>query len=183
MAVASPSASRSVSVSQSYFKLFGLPQQFNLDLSKLEAAYLTVQQQVHPDRHATADDAQKRVALQLATLANTAYQTLRHPLKRGFYLCELEGLDPQLETNTVMPSDFLIQQMEWREEKDESGENIVALERLLKNVQQTKKEYLREVAQLFDEAHDSTAALEKLRATLFIERFESELDEAIADLV
>ena len=44
-----------------------------------------------------------------------AYQTLRNPLKRARYLLSLHGVDTQEETNTAMPMDFLMQQMEWRE--------------------------------------------------------------------
>lgn len=181
--VVSPSASKSPIAAQNYFELFGLPKRFEVDLPALEQAYLTVQHQVHPDRHASADDAQKRVALQLATYANSAYQTLRHPLKRGFYLCELAGLDPQLETNTAMPAEFLVQQMEWREAKDDAQDNVAALENLMKDVLAAKKEYVQAISHLFDESQDMPAALEKLRAALFIERFEDELDQAIADLV
>lgn len=178
---ANPSESRGFT--QNYFDLFGLPRQFEIDLSALEKAYLTVQQEVHPDRHARSGDAQKRVALQMATLANTAYQTLRNPLKRGFYLCELEGLDPKLETNTAMPTDFLMQQMEWRESMDDAQGNLPLLEQLMKDVQVLKKEYLNSLGPLFDQDKNAQAALEKLRASLFIERFEEELDDAIAELI
>jgi molecular chaperone HscB len=45
-----------------------------------------------------------------------AYQTLKNPQKRAQYLCELNGVDLQTESNTAMPMAFLMQQMEWREE-------------------------------------------------------------------
>jgi molecular chaperone HscB len=183
MNVVAANLSESKVFTQNYFDLFGLPKQFKIDLPALEKAYLTVQQEVHPDRHATSGDAQKRVALQMATLANTAYQTLRSPLKRGFYLCELEGLDPKLETNTSMPTDFLMQQMEWRESMDDAQGDLAALEKLMKDVQVLKKEYLNSLETLFDVNNDAPAALEKLRASLFIERFEEELDDAIAELI
>jgi molecular chaperone HscB len=178
--VVNPSEFRSAR--QNYFDLFGIPKQFKVDLPALEKAYLLIQQEVHPDRHATSGDAQKRVALQMATLVNTAYQTLRHPLKRGFYLCELEGLDPKLETNTSMPTDFLMQQMAWRESMEDAQSDLNALEILMKAVQALKKDYLNSLEALFDESKNLPAALEKLRAALFIDRFADELDDKIADL-
>ena len=57
--------------------MFGLAQQFELDTTVLEQAYRQVQQQVHPDKFATATETEKRVAMQGATLANEAYQTLK----------------------------------------------------------------------------------------------------------
>ncbi|MDB5918051.1 MAG: Fe-S protein assembly co-chaperone HscB, partial [Massilia sp.] len=100
---------------QNHFDLFQLPARFTIDVKALDAAYRDVQGQVHPDRFINATDAEKRVAMQWATRANEAYQTLKNPQKRARYLCELNGVDLQTESNTAMPMDFLMQQMEWRE--------------------------------------------------------------------
>ena len=121
--------------------------------------------------------------MQLATYTNTAYETLKNPIKRGLYLCELAGLDPKLETNTSMPKDFLMQQMQWREELDDADEDVLAIEGLLKQVVQEKKRSLQVIADLLDDQHDQVAALEKLRAALFMDRFEEEIDQRIADLL
>ena len=105
---------------QNHFDLFHLPARFTLDMGALDAAYRDVQGQVHPDRFVNATDAEKRVAMQWATRANEAYQTLKNPQKRARYLCELNGVDLQTESNTAMPMAFLMQQMEWREELGEA---------------------------------------------------------------
>ncbi|WP_205192460.1 Fe-S protein assembly co-chaperone HscB, partial [Burkholderia sp. LMG 13014] len=101
-----------VSLKDSHFDLFHLPAQFALDETVLDAAYRTVQTQVHPDRFAAAGDAQKRIAMQWATRANEAYRTLRDPLKRASYLLSLRGVDIGAENNTAMEPAFLMQQME-----------------------------------------------------------------------
>ena len=69
-----------------HFDLFHLPQRFAVDPRALDEAYRTVQAQVHPDRFAAAGEAQKRGAMQWASQANDAYQTLKQPLKRAVYL-------------------------------------------------------------------------------------------------
>ena len=61
---------------QNHFELFQLPARFALDMSALDAAYRDVQGKVHPDRFINASSAEKRVAMQWATRANEAYQTL-----------------------------------------------------------------------------------------------------------
>ena len=81
---------------QNHFELFHLPQQFAVDLKALDQAYRDVQNQVHPDKFARSPDAEKRVAMQWATRANEAYQTLKSPLRRATYLCELHGVDGEL---------------------------------------------------------------------------------------
>ena len=68
---------------QNHFELFQLPARFDVDMDTLDAAYREVQGRVHPDRFVNASDAEKRVAMQWATRANEAYQTLRNPQKRA----------------------------------------------------------------------------------------------------
>ena len=91
---------------QNHFELFNLPQQFAVDTGALDGAFRDVQGRVHPDRFVNATDAEKRVAMQWATRANEAYQTLKNPQKRAQYLCELNGVDLQTESNTSMPVSY-----------------------------------------------------------------------------
>ena len=175
--VANPSAS------DDYFRFFGIHQQFNIDLPALDQAYLTIQKEVHPDRHARGSEVEQRVAMQMATFANTAYQTLKNPIQRGLYLCQLHGVDAKLETNTSMPAAFLMKQMEWRESLDEQAEDLPALEELMSEVEQSKENILQEIAQAIDVAKNYTHAAELLRGLLFIDKFAVELDDTIAALI
>lgn len=171
------------SASDNYFRFFGLDQQFNLDLPALDQAYLAVQKEVHPDRHARGSESEQRIAMQMATLANTAYQTLKNPIQRGLYLCHLHGVDAKLETNTAMPAAFLMKQMEWRENLDEQAEDLAALEALMEEVETSKQDTLLEIMQALDQARNYVRAAELLRGLLFIDKFAIELDDAIATLV
>ena len=101
--------------SHTHFELFGLPATYALDRERLDAAYRELQGKVHPDRFAAQPEARQRVAMQWATRVNEAYQTLKHPITRGAYLLQLEGIDPLAATNTFIAPAFLTQQMEWRE--------------------------------------------------------------------
>ncbi len=122
------------SVSDDYFHFFGLNQQFQIDLPALDQAYLAIQKEVHPDRYACGSDSEQRLAMQMTTLANTAFQTLKNPIQRGLYLCKLHGVDTHLEINTAMPATFLMKQMYWRESLDEQAEDMPALEALMAEV-------------------------------------------------
>src|SRR5690348_5123144 len=105
---------------QNHFELFHLPVQFDLDMAQLDSAFREVQGQVHPDKFVGTSSTEQRVAMQWATRANEGYQTLKNPLKRATYLCELHGVSLKTETDTAMPVEFLMQQMEWREALGES---------------------------------------------------------------
>ena len=171
------------SASDDYFRFFGLNQQFNIDLPALDQAYLAIQREVHPDRHARGSDSEQRIAMQMATLANTAFQTLKNPIQRGLYICQLHGVDAKLETNTAMPAAFLMKQMEWRESLDEQEEDLPALEALMEEVEESKAETLVEITQAIDGAKNYQRAAELLRGLLFIDKFAVELDDTIAALI
>src|SRR3954467_15569152 len=100
---------------QSHFDLFGLQPAFAVDEERLQSAYREIQSRVHPDRFAHAGDAERRASLQWTTRVNEAYRTLKDPVQRGKHLLELRGVDVGFETNTQMPTDFLLQQLELRE--------------------------------------------------------------------
>jgi molecular chaperone HscB len=175
--VANPSAS------DDYFRFFGLNQQFKIDLPHLDQAYLAIQKEVHPDRHARGSDSEQRLAMQMATLANTAHQTLKNPVQRGLYICQLHGVDAKLETNTAMPAAFLMKQMEWRESLDDQADHLESLEALMEEVESSNQTTLLEITQAIDHAKNYPRAAELLRGLLFIDKFAIELDDAIAALV
>lgn len=162
---------------ENYFELFNLAPRFQIDRSALDSSYLTIQKQVHPDMHSSGTESEKRVAMQLSTLVNTAYRTLINPVQRASYLCQLHEVDPQIETNTSMPSDFLMQQMTWREKLDEIKDNQEEMKSLVSEVENAKEQYLHQLADQIDNLQDFHAAAQSLRALLFIEKFSDQLDE------
>ena len=168
---------------QNHFELFHLPATFAIDLNALDAAYRDVQGQVHPDRFVNASDAEKRVAMQWATRANEAYQTLKHPQKRAQYLCELNGVDLKTESNTAMPMDFLMQQMEWREALGDAkaGRDADALDTLDEQVKRERKSRLEHIGQQLDKG-DYEHAAQGVRALMFLDKFGEELNFAFEAL-
>jgi molecular chaperone HscB len=164
---------------QNHFELFQLPARFDVDGGQLDAAYRDVQGRVHPDRFVNATDAEKRVAMQWATRANEAYQTLKSPEKRARYLCELNGVDLQTESNTAMPMDFLMQQMELREALGDAraARDAGALDELDAQVRSERKARLAKVGELLN-AGDYPAAAQGVRALMFLDKFSDELQHA-----
>ncbi len=164
---------------QNHFELFHLPATFAVNASALDAAYRDVQGQVHPDRFVNATDAEKRVAMQWATRANEAYQTLKSPQKRAQYLCELHGVDLKTESNTAMPMDFLMQQMEWREALGDAraAKDLGALEALEREVERERKAHMVRIGEQLD-AGDFEQAAQGVRAQMFLEKFGEELHYA-----
>ena len=165
---------------QNHFALFQLPQRFAIDLTALEKAYHGVQSQAHPDKFVHATGAEKRVAMQWATRANEAYQTLKNPLKRASYLCELHGVDLQTESNTAMPGAFLMQQMEWRDALSEAG-TLEAVDALSGEVVASRNATLKSLQGQIDDATsvDWRAVAGTVRGLMFVDRFMSDIDRRI----
>jgi molecular chaperone HscB len=168
---------------QNHFELFNLPARFEVDQTALDTAYRDVQGRVHPDRFVNATDTEKRVAMQWATRANEAYQTLRNPQKRAQYLCEINGADLQTESNTAMPMEFLMQQMEWREALGDAraAKDAEALDALDEQVKRERKERLAQIGKQLD-AGDFDSAAQGVRALMFLDKIGDEVQYAFEAL-
>jgi molecular chaperone HscB len=102
--------------SSNYFELFGLPQTYQVDPTALAERYRELQRVIHPDRFAHASDREKRLSMQGAAHINQAYQTLKDPIGRARYLLSLHGIDIEGQSRTHRDPEFLMEQMELREE-------------------------------------------------------------------
>lgn len=165
---------------QDYFQLFGLNARYRIDKAQLEHHYRTLQAQVHPDKFSHLSEAERRVSMQWATRVNEAYQTLNKPVQRARYLLSLQGVDTQEETNTAMPADFLMQQMEWREaiEEAQQAQDEDALTELENRLQREIRELERQLAVKIDDEQQYTAAAEVVRKLRFLEKLADEIASA-----
>jgi molecular chaperone HscB len=168
-------------VRQDFFTLFGLPRQQAQDVGRLDQLYRDIQARVHPDKHAHLSDSEKRMAMQWATHVNEAYQTLKDPLKRARYLLQLAGHDVGLESNTAMPAEFLMAQMELREtvaEAKEAGDadTLDDLHRRLR--QEIAGEYVH-LQQALDGGEPGRAGT-LVRQLMFQEKLFQEIDDALS---
>ncbi len=168
---------------ENHFALFQLSPTFAIDTAQLDAAYRELQSRVHPDKFAAATDTEKRIAMQWATRANEAYQTLKHPLKRASYLCELNGVDLGIESNTAMPPAFLMQQMEWREALDDArhAKDFAALESLDAELRAARRQQLDDIGALLDGGRYDEAGA-RVRQLMFVEKFGEEIERAFEAL-
>src|SRR5688500_9730774 len=139
---------RRAAAMQNHFELFGLAPAFALESEALERSYRKIQSQVHPDRFAHAGDAERRASLQWTTRVNEAFQTLKNPVTRARHLLELQGVDVAFETNTAMPPEFLMQQMELRESLESAvdAKDPARLDVLRADLRRSRSELEKEIA-------------------------------------
>jgi molecular chaperone HscB len=167
--------------SRNHFELLGLPVTFAVDANALDSAYRELQSRVHPDRYASASEAERRVAMQWATKANEAYRTLRNPVDRARYLLSLKGFDTEEESNTSMPPDFLMQQMEWRESVEEgrARRDAGVLEALRREIEASRAEMHALLARALGGERNYDAGCSLVRKLRFLDKIEGEIDDAL----
>ena len=160
------------------FELFGLTQQFAQERSVLDARWKALQGQAHPDKFAAQGAAAQRLAMQWSVRVNEAHQRLRDPIRRGAYMCELAGAPIDAERNTAMPTEFLMQQMAWREALDDADTED-AMEALLDEVLQARHSAIAQLGQLLDEQHNAPAASAVVRSLMFIDKFALDVQNSL----
>ena len=171
-----------MNLNQNHFELFDLPARFAVDATALEARYHELQREVHPDRFAAAPGPERRASMQLATRVNEAYQILKSPLRRAVYILQLRGVDPKLETNTAMPSEFLMEQISWRERIEAGSEEPEALLRLQAGLRDESRKIYETLHGQLDERRDDEAASQTARMLMFYEKLDEEIGDKLAEL-
>ena len=81
------SSKKPINLADNYFRLFRLPESYSLNGSLLEKKYKDFQKVNHPDV------SKKENAEELSAHINTAYATLKHPLRRAIYVLQLKQVD------------------------------------------------------------------------------------------
>jgi molecular chaperone HscB len=113
--------------SLSYFELFNLEPAFELDTGRLHAAKQQLQASYHPDRYVNGSDREKRLSVQMASRINQAYEALKDPIKRAYYLLEIAGIEAGDDSKTTSDTVFLMEQIELREEIEDCGSSEDAM--------------------------------------------------------
>ena len=175
----------SSTLTQNYFELFSLPQQYVLERSDLDTRYRELQRTVHPDRYASAGDQERRLSMQQATHINEAYQVLKDPLRRGRYLLELRGHAIDNQQATHQDPEFLMQQIELREALAEirrQDDPLQALDRLAREIQEQYRALESELAQALDAGEEIEQAVTLVLKMQYFMRLQNEAQELEADL-
>lgn len=139
---------------RNHFELFALPVNFEVDTASLSARYQDLQRSIHPDNFTNATDRDKRLSMQQASIINEAYQSLKDPLKRAQYLLSLNGIDVKSDSNTVMDTEFLMEQMELREALDDimdASDPLASLETFAADIEVRIKDLIMQLQACFSE--------------------------------
>ena len=165
-----------------YFELFGLPPRFAIDLGTLEKEFRRLQGELHPDRHVSDDEVERRIALQLSTTVNDAYRTLRQPSSRA--QCLIDMAPEAKKTGATLTPAFLMAQMEWREaiENACAARDILALNALAQRLRNEVLEHEKDLTDALDARCDFESAAMRVNELRFYERLRAEINDALDQL-
>ncbi len=118
--------------------------------------------------------------MQMTTRVNEAYRVLRDPVQRAKHLLELHGVDVAFETNTQMPTDFLLQQLEMREDLEgaTAKKDFAFLDSLKKKLATQKSSLEDAIGESIDARKDHEGAKDLVRKLMFLQKIEEEIDQA-----
>lgn len=167
----------------SYFSLFDLEPSYALPSDELDHAYRRLASRVHPDRVAGGTIAERQEAINLTSIANEAYRTLKTPVLRARHLLDLRGVVIG-DSGAPLPSAFLDAQIEWREALQEAraagdGPALCALGA-------TVREHLgtlgARLAADLDRNGNDAGAVECVLQLMFLDKLVADIDDARDEL-
>ena len=173
--------------SSDYFQLYSIKKEFLLDLSELKLKQKMLLQKTHPDLFTNSTAVEKKVASEFATLVNKAFGILKDPITRGEHLCNVIGLQFDMENIRLTSIDLLEKQFEIRNELDElrknnSKQKASLIEKFGQDLETNINNALMEIHKRFKgldvKDNASTHSLkEKLANLTFLFKAQSELGE------
>ncbi|NRD74618.1 co-chaperone HscB [Shewanella sp. VB17] len=164
-----------------YFELFSLTPTYHIDTVLLAERYRELQKTVHPDKFANASEQDKRIAVQRAAHVNDGFTTLKDPLLRAEYMLSLHGIEMRHESTTIKDTQFLMQQIEWREALEDIADSTdvdVCISQLNESFSTYAKHIETELSDLLSSLSDDDLckATDLVRKLKFMVKLRTELE-------
>jgi molecular chaperone HscB len=127
----------------------GLEPHYDLDLAALEARFLELSRELHPDYFQDRPELRAKSVFLAASL-NDAFDVLRDPFKRAEYMMQRAGGATSSEDKRL-PPDFLVEMMELRESLDEAhaGGDTGRLEQSRRELEARRADSARKLSEQF----------------------------------
>jgi Fe-S protein assembly co-chaperone HscB len=155
------------------FEILGFEPSMDIDADELEAAYLRLSREYHPDFNLDCSEDERIAVLTRAADLNDAYRELRDPWLRAERIVELEA-EGSLELTKKLSPVFLMQAMEIAEQCD-SARGAAARE-LSDHIRANLDDYLERITRAIA-ARDFQSAAVWLNEARYFRKARQNLDE------
>ena len=162
-----------INFNQNYFQLFKIKQSVTVDSNSLEKKYFELQKEFHPDKYVNAGDHEKRLSLQITSYINEAYETLKNDYLKSIYLLKVDGFEVDDQNQTISDPEFLMHQMELREESEKIAlnKNPEELKNFSLKIEKLKNECLLNFNKKYEEKmyNDASTKIKEMKFYISIE--------------
>ena len=168
------------------FDALGVQPSFDLDLHMLDERHRDLSAALHPDRYANKPANERRMALDKAIEVNTAWRSLKDPIKRASSLLEHLGVPTAEKDIPPAGPALLMEMMEVREQLADAkaSKSLQKIGELSAKMGEKRKTLIESLSKGFDEANGNREQLMSLLPHLselrYVKRFFDEV-EAIED--
>ena len=159
-----------------YFELMNVPQQYQIDIAKLQQNLRQLQSKFHPDNNLDASVAEQNLSLsantdgflresiaklsalkpeQASAIINEAYNTLKNPDSRASHLLALKGISQSIN-QPIRDLDFLDDAMSFRIDLDDADSQSITL--LSKKLTEWLSNYQLAFDEVYQKIDNSAAA-------------------------
>ena len=148
-----------------YFEFYNIPVSFKVDSNALKTTFYEKSKKYHPDFYTLESDEKQAEILELSTLNNEAYKTLKDFDKRMKYILDQKGIMDE-EGQNKLPQSFLMEMMEINEALMELEFDFdeVKKNEALNNLKNQESSIYSEVEQIIENYDDDSATEEELKS-------------------
>ena len=171
-------------LTDTFFEIFEIPVSFDYDAKAVQQRYLELQKKVHPDNFVNAGAYEKRLSMQHTSRINEAFNTLKNPVERALYLLRLKGLDINFDNETTMDAQFLMEQLELREELENvhtESDPLVKLDALSADIKDRLSIMMQQFSKYY-ESDEKEQARELIRKMQFLQKAQKEIGDSAAQI-
>ena len=138
-----------------YFELYEIPVVLKVDANTIKQRFYALSRKYHPDFFGNETEEEQTEALEKSSLINKAFKTFSSTDETIKYVLQLKGL-LQEDEKYKLPSDFLMEVMEFNEElmeaKMEDDKNKISnLEYRISNLQIALYETVKQIVESYQE--------------------------------
>ena len=98
-----------------FFKVFGLPVCWQINLKALKEKHRSLLKAFHPDLFVNSSEAEQQISVKKASAINEGFKVLCSPLLRAQHMLEICGCNANDENAISSDTSFLMKQLEYRE--------------------------------------------------------------------
>ena len=165
-----------------YFELFEIPVQLQVDIKQLSRKFLQLSRRYHPDFFTQDTPEAQEEALQQSALLNKAWNVFQQPDEILAYVLKLKGLLTEQEKFQLDPA-FLMEMMDINEaieEKDPTRQ--ASLKVRLEELQQAIYAPVKKIVEEYQEGVTTEADLLKIKAYYFQKKYLDRISSSLAPL-